>query len=116
MQIFNAAVTSKQNFIKKYHRLKKNLYFIFILLFFTSNECFSHFNVQQLHSNISHFVLFSHAHLKITFHMLIQKKQAGGPFIWDLRVVIPSIYSSAEFKKQSNRGVLEKGGLGLQLY
>ena len=26
----------------------KNLYFIFCLLLFTSNECFSHFNVEQL--------------------------------------------------------------------
>ena len=44
----------------------KNLYFIFCLLFFTSNECFSHFSVQQLLSYLRHFALFSQAHLKIT--------------------------------------------------
>ena len=66
MKISNVTMTSKQNFIEKYHRLMKNLYIIFNLLFFTSNECFSHFNVQQLLSNISHFVLFSQAHLKVT--------------------------------------------------
>ena len=67
MKISNATVTSKQNFIEKYHRLMKNLYFIFRLLFFTSKECFSHFNVQQLLSlsNLGHFVLFSQAYLKI---------------------------------------------------
>ena len=69
MKISNATVTSKQNFIEKYHRLMKNLYFIFRLLFFTSNECFAHFNVQQLLSNLIHFVLFSQVHLKITLKM-----------------------------------------------
>ena len=34
--------------------------------FFNSNKCFSHFNVQQLLSSISHFVLLSQPHLKIT--------------------------------------------------
>ena len=68
MKISNATVTSKQNFVEKYHRLMKNLYFIFILLFFTSNECFSHFNVQQLLSNPIYFVLSSQAHLKITLN------------------------------------------------
>ena len=66
MKISNATVTSKQNFIEKYQRLMKNLYFMFRLLFFTSNECFPHFNVQQLLSNLGHFVLFLQAHLKIT--------------------------------------------------
>ena len=38
MEISNATVTSKQNFIGKYHRLMKNIYFIFRLLFFTSDD------------------------------------------------------------------------------
>ena len=66
MKISDAVATSKQNFIEKYHRLMKNLYVFFRLFSFTSNECFSHFNAQQLLSNLSHFVLFSQAHLKIT--------------------------------------------------
>ena len=66
MKISNATVTSKQIVIEKYHRLRKDLYFIFRLLFFISNECFSHFNVQQLLSNLIHFALFSQAHLNIT--------------------------------------------------
>ena len=41
------------------------LFFCQNIFLFTPNECFSHFNVQQLLSNISHFVLFSQAHLKI---------------------------------------------------
>ena len=76
MKISNSIVTSKQNFIEKYHRLIKKLYFIFRLRFFT-NVC--HLNVQQLLSNLSHFVLFSQAHFKLTF---------GGAFIRDLRVVL----------------------------
>ena len=41
--------------------------FIFVLLFFTFNKCFfsAFFNVKQLLSNITHFVLYSQAHLKI---------------------------------------------------
>ena len=82
MKISNATVTSKQNFIEKYHRLMKNLYFIFRLLFFTSNECFSHFNVQQLLSNLSHFVLFSQAHLKITLKTKTFEKICFIRFYW----------------------------------
>ena len=64
MKISNAIVTSKQNFVEKYHLLMKSLYFIFCLHFSTSNKCFAHFNFQQLLLNLSHFVLFSQAHLK----------------------------------------------------
>ena len=59
MKISNATVTSKQNF-------EKALFIILFFTFLTSNECFSHFNVQQLHSEMSHFALFSQAHLKET--------------------------------------------------
>ena len=65
MKISKATVASKQNFTEKYHRLMKNLYFIFRLIFFTSNECFSHFNVHQLLSKLSHFFQCSQAQLKI---------------------------------------------------
>ena len=53
-------------FLVFFNQLSKFLFFSQTILFFTSNECFSHFNVQQLLLNISHFVLFSQAHLKIT--------------------------------------------------
>ena len=61
-----------------------------IQLFFTSNECFSHFNGQQLLSNVSHFVLFSQAHFKITwktkafekhlFHLILLNFEYYGTF------------------------------------
>ena len=67
------------------------------------NECFSHFNVQHLLSNLSHFVLFSQAHLKITLKtktfenfIFFSKKISGrwggegwgwGAFIRDLGVL-----------------------------
>ena len=75
-------VTSKENFIEKYHRLMKNLYFIFPLPFFTSNECFSHVNIQQLLSNLSHFVLFSQAHLKKTLKTKTIEKIYFIRFYW----------------------------------
>ena len=96
MKISNATVTSKQNFIEKYHRLMKNLYFIFRLLFFTSNECFSHFNVQQLLSNISHFVLFSQAHLKITLKRKHSKKSISLNFI-EFRILRSVLHCSNFF-------------------
>ena len=56
--------------------------FIFRLLFFTSNEYFSHFNVQQLLSNLSHFVLFSQTHLKITMKTKTFEKIYFIRFYW----------------------------------
>ena len=53
IEISNAIVTSKQNFIEIYYHLMKNHYFIFGLLFFSFNECFFHFDVKQLLSNLS---------------------------------------------------------------
>ena len=82
MKISNTLVASKQNLIEKHHRLMKNLYFVFILLFFTSNERFSHFNIQQLLSDISHYVLFSQAHLKITLKMKKFEKIYFIRFYW----------------------------------
>ena len=108
MKISNVTVTSKQNFIEKYHRLMKNLYhqncssknegdinrvseiskyIVYtassycnqLWIFHLSNKIFrKHLklyiiqpisvssNIQQLLSKISHFVLFSQAHLEIT--------------------------------------------------
>ena len=60
----------------------KNLYFIFRLLFFTSNKCFSHFDVQQLLSNKSYFVLVSQAHLKTTLKMKTFEKICFIRYYW----------------------------------
>ena len=69
------------------------LFFVYFSLPLTN--VFSHFNVQQLLSNLSHFVLFSQAHLKITLKTKTFEKIyfirffwiSGGPFIRDLRVL-----------------------------
>ena len=69
MKTSNATVTSKQNFIEKYDRLMKlQVPFFSAKLYFSLplTNVFPHFNVQQLLSNISHFILFSQAQLKIT--------------------------------------------------
>ena len=107
MKISNAAGTSKQNFTEKYHRLMKNLYFIFRLLFFISNECFSHFNVQQLLSNLSHFVLFSQAHLKIT----LKTKAISFDFI-EFRMLRYLLHCSIFFGARLENPKINKRGSG----
>ena len=52
-------------FLVFFNHLSKFIFFCQTVLSFNSIECFSHFNVQQQLSHISHFVLFSQAHLKI---------------------------------------------------
>ena len=72
-----------------------------------------HFNVQQLLSSTSHFVLFSQAHLKITLKtksfekggpnnsggigFFFKKNKRRGPFIWDLRVFSNSNFECITF-------------------
>ena len=133
MKTSNVTVTSKRNWIEKYHRLMKNLNFIFTLLFFTSNECFSHFNVQQLLSNISYFVLFLQAYLKITLKTKTFEKSISFDFI-EFRILrhvlrcsifLETRYEDPKinkrgilitargrifFKKKINRGVEGRGG------
>ena len=69
-------------FLVFFNQLSKFLFFCQTILFFTSNECFSYFNVQQLLSNISHFVLFSQAHLKITLKTKTFEKIYFIRFYW----------------------------------
>ena len=102
LKISNTTVTSKRNFIEKYHCLIKDLYFIFCLLFFTSNECF---NVLQLLSNLSHFVLFSQAHLKITWITKTFEKIYFIRFYWisntKLRITLFKFFWSETWKSEN---------------
>ena len=89
----------------------KNLFFIFLY------ECFSHFNVQQLPSNLSHFALFSQANLKITLKTQIFEKSISFDFI-ELRILRCVLHCSIFFgarlenPKINKRGVLITAGEG----
>ena len=62
----------------------QTLHYSTIQQFFTSKECFSHFNGPQLLSNINHFVLFSQAYFKITLKTKAFEKIYFSRFYWIL--------------------------------
>ena len=69
-------------FLVFFNQLSKFLFFWQTTLIFTSNKCFFHFNVQQLLSNISDFVLFSQGHLKIRLKAKTFEKICFTLFYW----------------------------------
>ena len=97
-------------FLVFFNQLSNFLFFCQAILFFTSNECFSHFNVQQLLSNRSHVILFSQVYLKITFKTkTFEKKSISFDFI-EFRILRYVLHCSIFFGARLENPKINKRG------